>query len=1007
MPSLLTASASRFTSKAAPLLVPLYDQRVGPWQIAGDGTFVCGSAADAQICIQHSGLRDQHCRFEFREGRLTVFRMAGQVWVNEVPVFHDLPLEPEDVVSLGSLTVRIQSGDPLRPQVSDDDGIIRRPILLGISSPAVIFTGGSDRRFHQVFPRSPRSASTAASDGTAQPDVQGDAIRVRQLRERESEVALRESRLQSDETRLAELLEELEQARADLQLEQQLVSRQSSDRLLLEQRQRLADSRLAEASAIQNEALALQQKLQRERQELDAQAAQLQQLRDSLTQQAARQQAAISEAEARLAEQRQQLDQQRDTFAQQQQQAEQQRLQLAAQQQQVVQQLAQLELQKDHRDQQLAQQAAALEEQSIQLQQAQAIAASDRDQLAGRLQALEVREAALAERSRKVHAAALTNATLDNAQIQQWSDLEARAAELAARETELAGRVADVCRWRRQQAARLLQQRVEMDAAAVELRQQKSALRLKTRELEALENSLNQKLTEISHKATADFPEHPEHSARQAELEAELEAARVQQQLITQQLTAALTTCEKYHSTQNSLLAAQDALCQRDRQMQDLQLQLSSAVGSVAERDTLIQELHRQLLNLLNERRSDPVVTSPDVSQPTHAAQSVDTAEMTEPAPVQEAAVQEATVQEATVSVSQHMEQPAQVPEQLIAAETVLEAAGSESLQAHNQSLLHILPPGVLHNELFALLQLSHPDRFDAALNIATSRASDETENLSSSNIVPVLDDQTARMLQESSPEVRAHIEKLLFDRRRTEDEAPEMPAPKSTASPRRPSTRSGTQPEKSEPISPMRPAKSYIDEYNRGAFVIGDERAAFEVAAEAEAAAVAAGSQPAAAAAQSAPAAAEVAPRSLADEMVRSTRRTNTNVALNQHLNELRKIASEASQTAIIRHSLRRHRKGFLVRTSAMVASMAAVVWSPPWLLLWTQNRDFAFWGPLALLTLTCLELTRKLVLVLRLERRKIVAPIAPVRPAMPLTNVPPRLPEPDGELDDQHPLI
>ncbi|HAP06762.1 MAG TPA: hypothetical protein DCR20_02970, partial [Planctomycetaceae bacterium] len=595
MPSLLKASASRFTSKAAPLLVPLYDQRVGPWQIAGDGTFVCGSAADAQICIQHSGLRDQHCRFEFREGHLTIFRMAGQVWVNEVPVFHDLPLEPDDVVSLGSLTVRIQSGDPLRPQVSDDDGIIRRPILLGISSPAVIFTGGSDRRFHQVFPRSPRSATAAASNRTEQPDVQSDAIRVRQLRERESEVALRESRLQSDETRLAELLEELEQARADLQLEQQLVSRQSSDRLLLEQRQRLADSRLAEASAIQNEALALQQKLQRERQELDAQAAQLQQLRDSLTQQAARQQAAISEAEARLAEQRQQLDQQRDTFAQQQQQAEQQRLQLAAQQQQVVQQLAELELQKDHRDLQLAQQAAALEEQAIQLQQAQAIAASDRDRLAGRLQALEVREAALAERSRKVHAAALTSATLDSAQIQQWSDLEARAAELAARETELAGRVADVCRWRRQQAARLLQQRVELDAAAVELRKQKSALRLKTRELEALENSLNQKLTEISHKATADFPEHPEHSARQAELEAELEAARVQQQLITQQLTAALTTCEKYHSTQNSLLAAQDALCQRDQQMQDLQLQLSSAVGSVAERDTLIQELHRQL----------------------------------------------------------------------------------------------------------------------------------------------------------------------------------------------------------------------------------------------------------------------------------------------------------------------------------------------------------------------------------------------------------------------------
>jgi len=85
MPSLLTASARSFTTREAPLLVPLYDQRFGPWQIAGDGSFVCGAAKTANISIQQASIQQQHCRFDYQDGRLTVVRLEGRVWVNESP----------------------------------------------------------------------------------------------------------------------------------------------------------------------------------------------------------------------------------------------------------------------------------------------------------------------------------------------------------------------------------------------------------------------------------------------------------------------------------------------------------------------------------------------------------------------------------------------------------------------------------------------------------------------------------------------------------------------------------------------------------------------------------------------------------------------------------------------------------------------------------------------------------------------------------------------------------
>lgn len=213
MPSLLTATASRFTSKETPLLVPLYDQRSGPWQLAGDGSFICGAAADADLSIQQNSIQPQHCRLDFQQGCLTLVRLDGRVWVNEVPVHGDTILEPDDVVCLGSWTMRVLAADPLRPVISEADGVVRRPLLLGAAPPAVVYTGGYERPFHEVFPRvrdSIRTTTPQHSEPAAVRKRGAEEADVRQLLEREAEAARRESRLRSEEQRLAELLAELE-----------------------------------------------------------------------------------------------------------------------------------------------------------------------------------------------------------------------------------------------------------------------------------------------------------------------------------------------------------------------------------------------------------------------------------------------------------------------------------------------------------------------------------------------------------------------------------------------------------------------------------------------------------------------------------------------------------------------------------------------------------------------------------------------------------------------------
>jgi len=987
MPSLLNATASRFTSKDAPLLVPLYDQRFGPWQIAGDGSFVCGAAVNAELSIQQASIQQRHCRLDFQQGCLTLVRLDGRVWVNDVPVHADAILEPDDVVSLGSWTMRVLAADPLRPPAAETDGVSRRPFILGAETPAVIFTGGSDRRFHEVFPRvrdSVRTVTPHYRQPAAVSDRTSDA-EIRQLLEREAEAARRETKLRCEEQRLAELLAELEQARAELQQEQQqeqlLAAAQSADRQQLEQDRQLATQRLAEAGAIRSDAEAMLSNLLRERQELTELSEQLQQQRAQLTEETARQQAALAATRTELSSQQQQLERQLQTAGL--------RIQAAEQQ------LAAIDAQRSD-----------LASQQHQLQAAAAAVAQAQQQLDSRQQALQVREAALDERARRIQQSSLNRATVDTRSLLLQSQLETRGAELETREQELAERTAQLCAWRRRQAARLTEQQNQQDALSLELRQQKSALRLRARELEAFETSLNQRTAAIS----ADLTDQKD---RESELQLELENSRSQQALISQQLTAALMTCEQLRSTRETLLAAQGTIRQRDLQLLDLQQTINAATDSLAERDGLIQELRQQLLNVLSERHpkfapasadSSESLSSEEIWRHSDEATELFVPPADSPSPPDTAAMQESAIEHLSETAEPVLvaapAQFAEFPEQSDGSNVLPNV--SSPIPA-NESLLLQLPPGVLNQELVRLLQLSQPETTKPPLTDKSSEISGDSENFSSGSTVPLLDEATARMLEESAPEVRSHIEKLLQDRRKTEDETEDMPAQKPTTSTRRPQARPAGRLESDEPGAKNRTPTSYIALYNDGKLSLTSDQPALDVAAEA--ADRMSGNAPAAEPVPSADAPAILS--RTADEMVRHRRRANTNATINQHLQQMRKLSAEASQTAIIRHAMRRHRKGFLIRIAAIVIGMLAVVWSPPWLWLWTKNPTLTIWGPLALFAVTCLELIRKLVIVLMLERKKVVAPVNQQRPAISRPEIPLSATEIEPEIDDQHPLL
>ncbi len=90
-----------------PVLLPLYDSANESWQFVADAEVVCGAGDDCQFRLCHEGVAERHCVFSLRAGILTVRKVDGRIWVNEIPVSTEAMIVPGDMVSIGPVTIQI------------------------------------------------------------------------------------------------------------------------------------------------------------------------------------------------------------------------------------------------------------------------------------------------------------------------------------------------------------------------------------------------------------------------------------------------------------------------------------------------------------------------------------------------------------------------------------------------------------------------------------------------------------------------------------------------------------------------------------------------------------------------------------------------------------------------------------------------------------------------------------------------------------------------------------
>jgi hypothetical protein len=90
-----------------PVLLPLYDSASESWQFVADDEITCGAGEDCQFRLNQGGIAKRHCAFNLRAGILTVRRLDGRIWLNEIPVSTEAILAPGDIISIGAVTISI------------------------------------------------------------------------------------------------------------------------------------------------------------------------------------------------------------------------------------------------------------------------------------------------------------------------------------------------------------------------------------------------------------------------------------------------------------------------------------------------------------------------------------------------------------------------------------------------------------------------------------------------------------------------------------------------------------------------------------------------------------------------------------------------------------------------------------------------------------------------------------------------------------------------------------
>ncbi len=151
-----------------PVLLPLYDNASESWQFVADAEIACGTGDDCQFRLNHDGIADRHCVFNLRAGILTVRRIDGRIWLNEIPVSSEAVLAHGDILSIGPVTIQIDEiARPVAPAPARDSARTSEPMK--VAGANVSATTNHHDSVTQPFAVSPQSVFQSAPVATGVP----------------------------------------------------------------------------------------------------------------------------------------------------------------------------------------------------------------------------------------------------------------------------------------------------------------------------------------------------------------------------------------------------------------------------------------------------------------------------------------------------------------------------------------------------------------------------------------------------------------------------------------------------------------------------------------------------------------------------------------------------------------------------------------------------------------------------------------------------------------------
>lgn len=551
-----------------PVLLPLYDSACEAWTFSADEEVTCGGGEECQFRLNHESIAVRHCAFTLRAGTLTIRRLDGRIWLNEIPVSTEAVLTPGDIVSIGPVTLQVDEiarpaeQTPVRVSATTTPASTNHQTPAASVAPVVPHQVFQPAQFHTpsqflfapALPVSPPPLPTVfMEDHSARISAAAESL----VKERTADMESRERLLQAREQQLQEL-ELLIRDRERICLDRQSALDERVQ-VLGEQKLHIEEQR-AQAEAVREQVhqqrLDLERRLRQQTEREDELASQL----ESTAHGYAQIERTRGELSARLND-----IEQRETLL------DQQRRELEELASWINSQKAELQASTtavEYRAAELHSKEAALNDTAADLTERQ-------QSVAARENSLREREASLSISEQHVAEASLRVAAADSKMIEAERRIaEADAVRIAAEE------VSGNAEQKIQEAFEQLQL---VEKARLELNHQRDKLEAVRQESEARHAATIQLEEQHARRAA----ELDEQSSRLASVQQELETQR---QLLTQQL-------EK--------IAEQNiALEQRTSQLNLRETELSARLGQLAEENSSGTRSVEQLMAIAAERES-------------------------------------------------------------------------------------------------------------------------------------------------------------------------------------------------------------------------------------------------------------------------------------------------------------------------------------------------------------------------------------------------------------------